>query len=179
MVDRVVLIGFMGAGKSTVGAILAARLGRILVDTDRLVEERAGMPIPRLFTEKGEHEFRRVETEVLQTLHARRGIVVATGGGAPIQPANRFFFEGPSATFHLRVGLGAARARALRGGIARPLLQQDDAAVRELYVERLSVYEGLGIPVETEERSPEEIAEEIVRLLAGPTASPTPGGSGG
>ena len=173
MIDRVVLIGFMGAGKSTVGSLLAEMLGRTLVDTDRLVEERTGMPIPLLFAQKGEPEFRRLETEVLAGLRARRGIVVATGGGAPIQTANRFFFEGSSATFHLRVGLAAARARALSGGVTRPLLAQDEAAVRRLYEERLSVYEELGVTVETEGKDPLEVAREIVRLLADPTRSGT------
>ena len=177
MIGRVALIGFMGSGKTTVGALLAARLGAELVDTDRVIEERTGLPVSRIFAESGEPAFRALETAVLDELRSRQGIVVATGGGAPLQSSNRPFFEATPDTFHLRVGLATARARASAGGATRPLLSRDEAAVRRLYEERQSVYEELGRPVETEGCSPADVAREILRLLEDPTAT-APGESG-
>lgn len=175
-VARIVLIGFMGSGKSTVGRILARRLGRVFVDTDGLVEGRAGKSISRIFAEDGESAFRDGEAAALRALEARRGIVAATGGGAPVQARNAWFFAQDAATFHLRVSLTAALERA-RHGRERPLLRQPEHEVRKLYERRLPFYEALGTGVETDGRSPDEVAGEIVRLLARPTPSRDPGGS--
>jgi shikimate kinase len=177
---RIALIGFMGAGKSTVGALLAARLGWQFVDTDALVVERAGAPIDRVFREQGETAFRQVEAEVLAEVGAREHVVVATGGGAPAQPRNAAFFAGTSLTVHLKVSLATALERARRAGpgaATRPLLSQEESAVRELFKSREPVYEKLGACVETEGREPAAVVEEIVSLLEGPRATP-PGENG-
>ena len=164
---RIVLIGFMGAGKSTVGSILAARLGYALVDTDVLIEERAGAPVARIFTDEGEPAFRDREAAVLAELSVRRGVVIATGGGAPAQARNRGFFSGDAATFYLRVSLETARKRARRDG-TRPLLMQDEAALEKLFAERVRIYEGIGVPVDAEGASPYEVTEKILSLLGRP-----------
>jgi shikimate kinase len=177
--ERIVLIGFMGAGKSTVGALLAARLGWELVDTDTFVAARAGAPVAEIFRERGEAAFRQMEAEVLETVGAGRRLVVATGGGAPVQARNAAFFGGPALTIHLKVSLATAlqRARAAGTGAApRPLLAQEEGAVRALFENRRPVYEKLGIGVETEGREPAAIVEEIVRLLEDPRGS-LPGGN--
>ena len=83
--QRIALIGFMGAGKTTVGAILAARLGWDFVDTDALIEVRAGAPVAAIFRERGEQAFRDLEADVLAELAQRQRAVIATGGGAPAQ----------------------------------------------------------------------------------------------
>jgi shikimate kinase len=173
--DRIVLIGFMGSGKSTVGSLLARRLGRAFVDTDALVEAQAGKSVQRVFAEEGEPAFRDAEAAVLGGLARRSGIVVATGGGAPAQERNAWFFRAEAATFYLRVSLASARER-IRPDGTRPLLQQADDDVRKLFTERLSVYESLGMGVDTDGRAPREVAEEILRLLEDPTRSPPPGG---
>ncbi|MGK0184351.1 MAG: shikimate kinase [Verrucomicrobiales bacterium] len=85
---NVVLIGFMGTGKSSVGEKVAAGLGFRFADTDALIETKAGMTIPKIFTEKGESEFRALETAVLQQLIGEQHLVIATGGGIVTVPEN-------------------------------------------------------------------------------------------
>jgi len=165
----VALIGFMGSGKSTVGRIVAEKLGCRFVDTDALVVERAGAPISRIFSERGEAAFRELEAQVLLSLSSARGSVIAAGGGAPAQPRNRQFFL-DARTFHLRVSFRSVRERTAED-TDRPLLSQNDDVVRRLYEGRLAAYEELGEPVETDGRTPLDVAEEIILLLRGPRRS--------
>ena len=174
MAHRIVLIGFMGAGKSTVGPILAARLGYDWVDTDAMIQERAGAPVTAIFRDRGEEAFRELEAEVLADLAQRTGIVIATGGGAAAQERNREFFTRGARVFHLRVSLRSVRERT-GADSGRPLLSRGDAEVQRLYDERARIYEVLGSAVETDGTSPDEVAERIISLLAGPTVSRSPG----
>jgi shikimate kinase len=174
--DRIILIGFMGSGKTSVGRVLASQLGWELVDTDALVESRAGAMVADIFREKGEPAFRKLEAEVLDSLRGGRNLVIATGGGAPAQPRNRDFFAG-QAVFHLRVSLENVLERT-GGNRERPLLSQGEEAVRALYESRRPVYESMGISVETDGRDPAAVAEEILRLLRSPTPYRKPAGSG-
>jgi shikimate kinase len=170
---RIALIGFMGAGKTTVGKILAESLGYDFIDTDDLVVARAGAPIAQIFRQKGEPAFRRLEADALQSLAVRERAVIAAGGGAPAQESNRQFFLSWAATFHLRVSMQNARHRAQApGGAVRPLLSQEENAIKRLYVARLSIYESLGRPVETDGRTPVEVAEQIIRMLGDPREIP-------
>jgi shikimate kinase len=174
--ERIILIGFMGSGKTSVGRVLAARLGWDLVDTDSLVEAGAGATVADIFRNRGEPSFRALESEVLASLRGRRSVVIATGGGAPAQPPNRDFFTG-QAVFHLRVSLGNALLRA-RGNRDRPLLSQGEEAVRALYENRQPIYESLGEGVETDGRDASSVAEEILGRLRDPTKSRKPADSG-
>ena len=173
----------MGSGKSTVGGLLSSELGWPLVDTDALVEQRAGRSIPELFRALGEPAFRQMESEALASLTARRQVVVATGGGAPAQPRNRAFFPGdgtvPQAVFHLRVSLETARQRAgVKPG--RPLLELEEPALHRLYESRQAIYESLGIGVETEGKTPQQIAGEIIARIRNPSRPPSaPSGDSG
>jgi shikimate kinase len=171
--DRVILIGFMGSGKTTVGRILAARLGWELVDTDELVEARAGAPVTRIFEDHGERAFRDEEAEALASLGKRTRLVIATGGGAPAQPRNRQFFSGPVAVFHLRVSLQTARERT-KANTARPLLSLPEGVLHSLYEKRRPLYELMGKGVETEGRKPEQVAEEILMLIESQDSQPEP-----
>jgi shikimate kinase len=85
---NLVLIGFMASGKSTIGRICAARLGFKFYDSDRLVERRAGCTIAKLFEERGEPAFREMEVEAIRSLSRYRNVVIATGGGAPMNGLN-------------------------------------------------------------------------------------------
>ena len=174
--DRVVLIGFMGSGKSTGGRILADRLGWEYADTDALIEAEAGAPVTDIFRDLGERIFREKEAEVMATLRGRTRLVVATGGGAPTQQRNRDFFSGAVAVFHLRVSLDAMRERTRRD-TRRPLLLLGENALRSLYESRQPLYESMGTSVETDGRTPEQVAEEILLLLRSPTRNPQPGDS--
>src|SRR5256885_16419891 len=82
--DNVILVGFMGAGKSSVGRLLARRLGRCFVETDDMIVAREGKPIPEIFREHGEVRFRELEAEALEALRLKAGDVIATGGGLPV-----------------------------------------------------------------------------------------------
>src|SRR5713101_4870516 len=81
--DNVILIGFMGAGKSAVGRLLARRLGRCFVETDDMIVARVGRPIPEIFRVEGEERFRELEADALDALRLKSGDVIATGGGLP------------------------------------------------------------------------------------------------
>jgi shikimate kinase len=174
--DRVALIGFMGSGKTTVGRILARRLGWEFVDTDALVESRARATVSRIFAERGEPAFRTLESAALAECAGRARVVVATGGGAPAQEANRAFFRG-AAVFHLRASLEAARART-RGGDERPLLRRDPREIKQLFDERRALYESLGAGVDTDGRTPDEVAAEILERLRDPRGTAHAAGSG-
>ncbi len=166
---KIVLIGFMGSGKSTVGRIVAERLGWELVDTDAMVEAAAGARIADIFRTSGEAAFREWETRVIGELAPRAGVVVATGGGAPTLPSIRGFFAGDGTiVFHLRVSLANALQRA-GSKTERPLLSRGEEAVRALYQGRQAIYEELGVPIETDGKTPLQIAEKIMSMLGSPT----------
>jgi shikimate kinase len=161
---RIALIGFMGSGKSTVGRLLARELGYRFVDADELIEERTGQSIREIFAEKGEEEFRRLESQALESLSRERRVVVAAGGGAPVRPENRYFFTRSSATFYLEVSFEEFLRRT---GIdpARPLLARGREELQVLYDSRRPVYESLGSRVATDGREPSEVAAEIITVL--------------
>lgn len=87
--QNIVLIGFMGSGKSSIGRLIAGRLGFQFVDTDAVVVERAGMDIPKVFARHGEAHFRKLETAVLESMAMRDRCVISTGGGVIVRPGNR------------------------------------------------------------------------------------------
>jgi shikimate kinase len=160
---RIALIGFMGSGKTTVGRLLARRIGWAFVDLDTLIVEKAGKSVAEIFSDSGEAAFREIESRCLRELGDRERVVVAAGGGAAVAEANRGFFAAAS-TFHLAVSLETALTRT-GADTARPLLSRGPAVLRELFASRLPVYRSLGAEVDTEGRGPEEVAAVIVRLL--------------
>jgi shikimate kinase len=164
--DRIVLIGFMGSGKSTVGALLAKRLGWELVYLDTLVETRTGRAVAAIFATQGEDGFRELESACLRDLASRDHAVIATGGGAPTRDANRWYFRNPAAAvFHLHVSLAEALTRT-RSDASRPLLAQPAGEVRRLYEARLPAYRELGMEIGTDGKAPEEVAAEIAARFA-------------
>lgn len=165
--SRIGLIGFMGSGKTRVGAALARRLGWKFLDLDAEIRRRAGASIADLFAVRGEEWFRELESACLRDAAARERVVIATGGGVPLQEANRWFFRhAGTIVFYLHVTLEQALART-RGDASRPLLAGGPDAVRRLYDSRLPRYEELGTRVDTDGKSPESIAGEIADQLFG------------
>lgn len=165
----IVLIGFMGAGKTTIGRLLAAKLGLPFTDSDAVIEKRAGRPIPRIFADDGEPVFRHLEHQVIAGLLAGPDAVLALGGGAAAHPLTRSLLA-PVPVVYLRVGYAEAMSR-VGGDKGRPMLARPD--VPALYTRRQSLYASLAtVTVDTDARPPEEIALEVLAALDGPHAQP-------
>jgi shikimate kinase len=156
----------MGAGKTTVGQLLAARLGWTFIDLDQRIEARSGRTVPQIFAESGEDTFRRYEQELTAELASAERIVLAPGGGWPLFDTNIATLSAQTAFMWLRVSPEEAVER-LRGAPERPLLAGDDPLERARTLEktRSARYAELGWPVETERRAPAEIANEIMNIL--------------
>ena len=159
---HLVLVGLSGTGKSTVAPLLAERRGVVAVDLDRLLEQRFGRPVARVFIEDGEPEFRRAEAELLAEVLVGPPAVVATGGGAVLDPESRrrladAFVVWLSAPIDLLVRRLSDVAE------RRPLLADDPAtALRAMATEREPLYrEVADLVVDVARRSPEEIADVV------------------
>ncbi|MBU1175062.1 MAG: shikimate kinase [Alphaproteobacteria bacterium] len=163
----VVLIGMMGAGKTTVGRRLAATLGRRFVDSDAEIETAAGMSIPEIFEIHGEAEFRSGEARVIARLIGEADIVLGTGGGAFMNADTRALIRDAAVSVWLKADLDTLFARVLRRS-NRPLLKTADprGTLRELIDQRYPVYAEADITVESRDVPHESIAREILDALA-------------
>ncbi len=167
MTPRAVLVGSMGAGKTTVGRLLAARLGVGFLDTDEEIERTAGKPVADIFVEDGEPAFRAQERDAVAAAVAGHDGVLALGGGAILDEGTRRLLAGHQVIF-LKVGLSDAAER-VGLGVSRPLLLGNvRGQIKRLLDERTPVYESVARHVVgTDGRTPAEIAEEILGLLGG------------
>jgi len=166
----VFLIGFMGAGKTSVGQALARRLGWRFVDLDQRIEMRASQTIPEIFDRWGEEAFRGLETAALRELLAELGhglpLVVALGGGVPVGEENAALLASCGAPqVFLDAPFEVLRERCRETASARPLFR-DEAQARLLYESRRQHYLKAQLRVDTTSRPVEEIAAEIARALA-------------
>jgi len=162
---NIVLIGFMGTGKSTVGFALAERLGWRFVDTDVVVVEREGRTIPQLFEEKGETYFRDAETAALADVLSGSMQVVATGGGAVLRPENRETMLAGGFVVALTAPPDVLLAR-LRGDANRPLLAGDkEERVHRLLEERKNAYDFAPLVVDTSRSNVRETVETIMERM--------------
>jgi shikimate kinase len=173
----IVLVGFMGAGKTTVGNLLAAGLGLPFTDSDQVIEQRAGRPVRQIFAEDGEPAFRALEHQVIAELLDGPAAVVALGGGAPEHPGTRQRLA-TAQVVYLQVGYEQAMRR-VGGDAARPLLARPDLAAT--YQRRLPLYATLAtLVVPTDGRPAEAISEDILTRLVrvpaarGPAPHPPP-----
>jgi len=158
--ERVVLVGFMGAGKTTVGPLLAARLGWDFVDMDVRIEERLGMDVPTCFRTLGEEAFRAEEQTVARELLDRRNLVVAAGGGAFTRPETRTLLRRNAVTVWLRADLATVLLRVPADG-RRPLAGNRDIMSSRL-AEREAAYREADVTVETSDVGPDAVAERVV-----------------
>jgi len=124
--NNIFLIGLMGAGKSTVGKVLAKKLGRRFLDADHVIEERCGVKIPVIFEMEGEAGFRKREAQVIREITAEHDIVLATGGGAILFPENREVLRERGTVIYLHANPNELWHRT-KGGDGRPLLRNGDA----------------------------------------------------
>lgn len=168
MSPRVVLVGPMGAGKTTVATLLAKRWGVAVRDTDADVEQAVGKPVADIFVEDGETAFRALEKAAVATALQTHDGVLALGGGAVLDPGTRELLAGHEVVF-LRVGLTDAVKR-VGLGTGRPLLLGDAggirARVKQLLDERSPIYESVARHVvDTDGRSAAEVADVVAALI--------------
>jgi len=158
----IVVAGFMGAGKTTVGRLLAAGLRVPFLDSDHVIEARAGRSIPEIFTADGEPAFRALEHEVIAGLLDGPDVVLALGGGAAEHEETRKLLAVVPVVF-LRVSYDEAMARVAGDG-NRPMLARPD--ITEVFERRQAVYaRAATVTVDVDHRDPADIAEEILAAL--------------
>jgi shikimate kinase len=174
----VILIGPPGAGKSTVGPLLADELGVAFTDTDTMVEEMARKPVSDIFTSDGEAVFRDLERTAVARGVASHPGVLALGGGAVMNTDTRRLLRGQRVVY-LATGFAAAVHRTGLD-VPRPLLLGNPRArLKELLAERVPVYESLAwITVSTDNREPQEIADDIAETIAARIAAEAGEGAG-
>ena len=162
---RVVLVGPMGAGKTTVAGLLGQAWGVAVRDTDHDVEAGAGRSISELFVDEGEAHFRALERDAAALALADHEGVLALGGGAVLDPETRERLAGHRVVF-LRVGLSDAVKRVGLGSSRPLLLGNVRGTIKKLLDERTPIYESVAtLVVETDGRTPDEVAAEIVEAL--------------
>lgn len=167
MKQNIILIGFMGAGKTTVGAALAEKLQYRLVDTDAVIEEKEGRTIQSIFSEEGEEYFRNLETKALEELLQKGAeqTVLATGGGLPLRQCNGILLQKMGLVVFLKAEKETVLKR-LEKDEKRPLLQGagPEERVAELLEFRDPIYEYTAhIVIPTDGKAVDEITEEIIR----------------
>lgn len=177
-ISSIVLTGFMGAGKTTVGESLSARLGWRFVDTDRVVEERAGMTVGEIFARRGEEAFRDLEAAAVRDAAGGERQVLALGGGALERAETREFLAGLSGcrVIFLEAPLETLLARCAEhaGGPVRPVLQ-DRERLAERWRARLPWYRAAHMTIATAGKTPQAVVECIVsRLVEGGDLSSDP-----
>jgi len=169
--NNIILVGFMGSGKTTLGRALASQLGRTFIDTDAMIEERAGMSIPELFTEYGEEHFRDLEQDVARDLVKESGAVVSTGGGIVLNPANMAAMKSAGLVVALGATLDTVMERLGDKPAGRPMLsgaQSEDASLRRrlesLMTEREPLYAQADVTLPTDGKSVEELVASLATL---------------
>ncbi len=163
---NIILCGFMGSGKTTVGKLLAACTGRRFVDTDDAVTEREGMSVSEIFAKRGEAYFRACEEEAVLALSLQSGLIVAAGGGTLLNSANARMLGANGVIVLLGASLAAVDSR-LRGDSTRPLLQRPDReeAMRALYEKRLPAYRAVSDFEVPADGTPEKTADAVRNVL--------------
>ncbi len=161
--NRIVLTGFMGSGKTTVGPLVAARLGWKFLDADDVIEAEAGMTVAEIFVRHGEAAFREREHATIARLAQTGALVLALGGGAIEDPATRDLLLAAPGTLlvHLEVELATTLKRCSGTEQARPILA-DQANLASRYQRRLPLYRMAHVSIKVDALTPEQVAEAIL-----------------
>jgi len=162
-IHNIALIGFMGTGKSSVGQMVAAQLHFTFLDTDHVIESRAGKTISEIFAQQGEPAFRKLERNIVGELVGRKKTVISTGGGLPANPENLASLK----THSLVVCLWASPEKIwerVRSQTHRPLLHEPDplAKIHSLLAEREPFYREADVLLNTEMRSLKDVAQQVI-----------------
>jgi 3-dehydroquinate synthase len=163
--QNIVITGFMGTGKSTVGRLLAERLGRRYVDMDGLLAERFGKPIATVFAEEGEEAFRAAESDLCKELAAEQGLVISTGGGALVNEESRNTLAATGMLVCLTASEGEILRR-LAKSTHRPLIAGEEnerrKRIRTLLGVRRAAYGAIPYQIDTDGIKPEQVAERVL-----------------
>ncbi|MBF0568808.1 MAG: shikimate kinase [Nitrospirae bacterium] len=161
---NIVLTGFMGTGKTTIGRVLAKLLGRNLIDVDSEIEKAQGMRITEIFATKGEAKFRDMETEMAGKISNLSNVVISTGGGIVLRQENIELLRKNGIVVNLTAAPDVIHAR-ISGGNDRPLLNVPDplTKIRELLEFRQPFYLNADIVIDTADKTPILAAEEIIQ----------------
>ena len=164
--ETLVLVGLMGTGKTTVGRMVADRLGAEFYDSDEVIEERTGRTVREIFEADGEAAFRELESEALEEALAHEGNVVAAAGGVVLNPVHRRWLADQDLVVWLRARPENLARRAARGD-HRPLLADDPlGALERMAVERAALYDEVADEViDVDELSAGEVADRIMALV--------------
>lgn len=166
MKDNIILTGFMGCGKTSVGIRLSYALKRTIIDTDKWIEKRQGKTVSDIFASDGEEAFRQMETSCIRELiETENHRIISTGGGLPVREENHALLKELGRVYYLKVTPAVVCER-LKGDTTRPLLQGDDPqgkvknlmAIRQPFYEKCADY-----VIEVSGKNFEEIIEEIVK----------------
>ena len=167
---NIILTGFMGTGKSTVGQLVAAELGREFVDMDTLIEMREGRPIPQIFTEAGEPYFRQLEAALCAELAARQGLVIATGGGALLPERNLRVLDRTGLVICLDCAPEVLWQR-IGGSENRPMLAEADdsrfSRLAALLEQRAPTYARIAYHLDVTRLSAQQVARRVVERVGG------------
>lgn len=167
-IDKIFLVGPMGAGKTTIGKQLASALGLSFYDSDLKIQENTGVSISTIFDLEGEEGFRKRESHVLQALASTRNSVVSTGGGSVLKPENRRLMSSDGTVIYLYCDPQQQHERT-RHDRNRPLLQGDDplAKLTELFAQRDPLYRDVAdMVIKTDRRPAHAVVQEILRMLS-------------
>ncbi len=165
---NIVLTGFMGTGKSSVGEKLAKKLGYRYFDLDCLITDEAGMTISEIFEQHGETRFREIESSVIERISAMGNLVISTGGGAVIRDRNREMLRSSGVMVNLKASVDEIFAR-LRSDVSRPLLK-DDMSLEKIGMmlrEREPFYAEADIRIDTTGKKVDDVVREILLHLEG------------
>ncbi|HML31354.1 shikimate kinase [Sporomusa sphaeroides] len=163
---NIVLIGFMGTGKTSTGRLLAGRLNRPFVDVDKKIEKETGLAISDIFQLYGEDHFRQLEREVISRVARYTNTIIATGGGVVLKQENMVRLKNTGIIISLTASLDTILERTSRRGV-RPLLDCEDRAERvaRLFQERASLYMRADYTIDTSCMPPHQVTEKIIGLL--------------
>lgn len=169
MSDSIVLVGPMGSGKTTIGRLLAERLGRDFIDTDELVARQVGESISEMMARRGEDAFRELEVTAVAEATASPGAVIACGGGAVLRATNVQSLRDAGTVIYLRVSPEVAAGR-VGEGAGRPLLERSGAGLEEtlasLIAEREAAYRAVADYTADADLAPEEVVSSILEVVA-------------
>lgn len=163
---NIILCGFMGSGKSTIGSLLSKKMGMSFVDLDKYIEKQENKTVTQIFEDSGEEYFREKEREASKVLGAKRGLVIAAGGGTLTFPENVAAFRENGRIVLLNVSPETVAER-LKNDNSRPLLAKPDKlqAIRELFDARLPLYESAADIVVDADQSPMQVCMQIMSAV--------------